>query len=79
MGRRAGGPGCLQIWEVRCRGGGELVQLPRMALGICHDGGVGHDAKWCPSGAGAEGHAAQQPDSLPRSVALECLRSLNPM
>ena len=63
MGRQASGRGCVQLWEVRTGGGGQLVGSPRMAMAACHDGGVAWDAKWCPLGPTAADGAGAAPGS----------------
>ncbi len=53
IGEVASGPAIVQIWsapyatEAKASSTGNA--LPQMQLGICHEGGLTWDCKWCPS------------------------------
>ncbi len=47
--------------------GSTLLGPPRMAMALCHDGGVAWDVKWCPQGpAAADAGTGDASGHLPR-------------
>lgn len=86
IGTAVQGPACIQIWQIshpeqqqrpqrlappQAQAQQPSCQLPRMALGLAHDGGLTWHCQWCPSAALEDSTAAASgrsvgSDALPR-------------
>ncbi len=63
------GVAMVQIWSAPYATDSKassVAVLPEMQLGICHEGGLTWDCKWCPSDTSTQATATQ--DCLPRSA-----------
>ena len=73
IGQKVQGPAMLQLWSVPhsiASPGSSDKQLPTLEVGICHQGGLTWDCKWCPSDASTQAPASNvtHSSSLPRHV-----------
>ena len=69
IGQAVSGDAMVQIWSTPSGRESKLTSistaLPQMQLGLCHQGGLTWDCKWCPSDTSTQ-HTSNM--SLPRSV-----------